>query len=449
MSVRLFHGFDFNYITANSFGSSGNSSWPTNILYLLTGYPYLFHNKGLATLDQSIGPPCQSGSSSAGFAYIDRTVGGASVGRYFNVKSNSGTVKNPAYGAATTVTRSTFATAQGHQWAIKRNLVKPTLANDTDLYFSFELFTPVFPASSISSAFSPSASWGWIFKWGDVGLKFKSSTYVSGTATTSFHDLVFSVMNGASEVATVTVANVDCQQTINATSPSLWVLFHAKLDASTGLIDCSINGNAQSVSYTGQNTVATTSNAAADAIYFGPIIADDGTTAYTGGFDSLLIDDAAFPSGLPLCLLVTMASDGTLVDTSAVGTSATTVTNALTTLADAKHVRMTSISATALLNLTMPTLTSYLTDLLGFTGQVTGLSNRYPATARKVGVGVDLSGSVVEDEYVKTKTLPFGSVITPPETSVTHMPFHVFEKSAGTKYTKTDAASVKLKLLAK
>lgn len=449
MSVRLFHGFDFNFGTTNAFGQRSNSSWTTNQQHMLTGWPYLFHNKGLATLDQTIAPVCQSGSSTAGYHALDRTHGGVSVGRAFFIRSYEGSNKNPAYGAATTVTRSTWATAQGQQFAIKRSLVDPSLVSDTELWFSFELYTPVFPASSLSSAFSPSADWGWIFKWGDVGLKFKSSTYVSGTATTSFHDLVFSVMNGASEVATVTVANVDCQQSLSATSPTLWVLFHAKLDSTTGLIECSINGNAQSVTYTGQNTVATTSNAAAEAIYFGPIVADDGTTAYCGGIDSFLIDDAAFPSGLPLCLLVPLASDGTLVDTAAAGTSPTTVVNALQTLGDAKHVRMTSINASALLNLTMPSLTLYLTDILGFTGMVNGLSNRYPTTSRKVGVGIDLSGDVVEDEYCQAKTLPFGSVVTPPETAITYSTWSVFEKSAGTKYTKTDAASVKAKLLAK
>lgn len=445
MATVFFHGFDWDLTTSNGFGSAATSSMATNWASLIAGAPYVFHNRGFATSDRAMIPANNPASANA-LLFGPRSYAGVVSGNSYGILGTTIT-RCPLYNAGTVTTRATWATAQGNQLAFSRALINPALSG-TEYWFSFELCPPVFPASSIGTAFTPSASWGSIFKWGDVELKFKNSVYVSGTATTSFHDLVFSVRNNGSEVATVTVANVNCNQAYSGTTAYMWVLLRVKLNSTTGAIECTIDGNTQSVSYTGQNTVVTTSAAAATAFYLGPIVADDGTTAYVGMVDGFMIDDAAFPTGLPVVRVINLLSDGTLVDTAAFGTSATTVVTAINSPTDARQMRMSSGTASALLNLTMPSTTGFSTTVAGFHGLGQLMANRYPLSARKLAIGVDLSGSEKLDVYSAATTLPFSSILTPPETTGASSVWQVFAKPAGGTFATTDLANVKLKLKA-
>ena len=436
MAVKLFHGFDFSV-------ESGHDAFGTNMVanqtiatvwnattYYFTPY-YLFHNKGVATLSASTGPAeSPSGTQSC---FVNRSTDGISYG---NGGSTGGAPT--AYTGATPTTRAVAATAQGHQLAIVRSRVKPSALSADEYWFSFDIIFNNIGTSSLASSYQPSASWGAIFKWGDVEVKCKSTTYISGTT----HDIVFAVMNNGTEVATVTCPGIVAGGTYTSNS-LVPVLIHVRLHATLGEIEVAINGVTQSAAYENQNTVVTTSEAAATYMYFGPPVLDNGTNLNIGQVDNFLIDDAAFPNGRPRVRLLVLASDNTLTDAAAAGSSPTTAIAALANGTDGNHLQLSSATAKALLNTTNPTTTGLSANLIGFYGMAARMSNRYPGGTRKLAMGVELSG--VENEgaaYTQVHTLPYSAIATPPETGGKTEYFEVFEKTAGVPYTTTDLASI-------
>jgi hypothetical protein len=369
-------------------------------------------------------------------------LGGSAGGKCFWPGKSASASGTTLYNAGTSVTRATAVTAQGHQLGIVRDRVLPSALSNDEYWFSFEVMMPELPNSSLTTAHTPTLDWQSIFRWGDVQIKFKESTYISGTSTTSVHDVVFAVMNNGVEVATITCPSVKCFLSLGSTD-SLWCLVHVKLHNSTGLIEASIAGNAQSVAYTGQNTVNTISNAAATAFYFSGVITDDGTSLRYGGLDNILVDDAEFPVGRPIVRLITLNADDTLTSAAAAGTSPTTVVNALSVYNDAKQLRFSSPTGSALMTNTMPSTAGLNSTVLGFQGIGIRAANRYPLSARKIAIGVSLSGVDSEDVYFKNQLLPFSSIITPPETGGDSYHWFVFEKGGGGKFATTDLANVK------
>lgn len=440
MSVKLFCGFDWAINTANAFGSSqlitnsaASVTWGN-----LVKPPYLFHNKGVATLDQTIAPPNYPSGASGGCFGSGAPTSSTSFGCCYVCGGGAGGTTVGAYTGGTTTTRATWATAQGHQIGIVRSLVKPSALSANEYWFTFELQFQNLGTSSLASSYTPSNNWASVFRWGDVELRCKQTTFISGTT----HDIVFSVMNNGSEVATVTVPGVVCGSTFSSNT-WLFVSAHVKLHGSTGLIDFAISGNAQSVSYTGQNTVNTIAEASATEFYFSPPVLDNATNAYVGGLDHILIDDASWPTGRPCIEIVTLLADDTLTDAAAAGTSPTTVTNALSSSSDAKQLRFSTVSGKATMTNTMPSTSGMDSEVLGFQGVVIRMANRYALAARKVAVGVTLSSVDAEDNYAKALALPFSSINPPPETGGVISHFFIPEKGGGGKFALTDLASVK------
>jgi hypothetical protein len=443
MSVKLFYGFDHQGDTSNAFAVFSNSSM-TAAWAALTKPRYLFHNNGVATLSQTVAPPAFPGGTTSGGIGMAATnlLGGSNGGKQFWAGKAAGISSATSYTGATTVTRATAVTAKGFQIGIVRNRVLPSSLSANEYWFSFEVTMPQLPNSSLSSSHSPTLDWQSIFRWGDVQIKFKQTTYISGGSSDAIHDVVFAVMNNGVEVATITCPSVSCLQD-GSTTTSLWCLVHVKLHASTGLIEAAIAGNAQSASYTGQNTVQTIAEADATAIYFSGCITDDGTTMRYGGLDSILVDDAEFPVGRPIVRLVTLLADDTLTDAAAAGTSPTTVVNALSSPTDPRQLRFSSSTGRALMTNTMPSTAGLNSTVLGFQGAFSRASNRYPLTGRRMATGLSLSSVDAEDEYFKNEPLPFSSIITPPETTGLDGLWSVYEKGGGGKFATSDLASIK------
>lgn len=434
MSVKLFCGFEFDTDSINNTGSAANITIPA--AWALFQKPaYLFHNNGVGTLDQTVSPPHSSSGTGAGALFSNRSTSN----RAYTPSSGSGW--STAYSAGSSVTRATWATAKGFQLAIKRSLVNPALTAN-EYWFSFELLVPHLTTSSLSSSYTPSATWGSIFKWGDVEIKAKETTFLSGSSSTISHSIVFSILNNGSEVTTLTIPQVIGGTSVSANT-WLLCLLRVKLHATTGAIEFIVNATPQAASYTNQNTVQTTAEASATEIYIGPIVLDNGTTAYNGGIDNIVIDDAQWISGRIVNAIISITGDSSLTDAAAAGTSVTTVANALSTSSDAKQLRFSSANGKATLTVTAPTTTGYNANILAYSGVVFLAANRYLQGPRKIACGIQLSGVDSVDEYTSAKVLPFSSIVTPPETSGVNLNWYVFEKpSGGGKYQTSEAASI-------
>jgi hypothetical protein len=442
--IVLYYGFDFATSTVGAFGNTALASTSVTAADawdLLVKPRWLYHNLGVATRDHTIRPPSSAHAFSTS---CFGQVGASSVGgTAYGVISGSGGINTPsgAYSGATTVPRATWATAQGHQVGIVRSLVEPALSAN-EYWFAFDLYSPYFITGTVTTAFMPTEAWKQIFKWGDVTLRCKSSSYSAPN-----HTWIIAIYNGASEVATVTVGGLDLDQAIGDTN-RLHVRLRVKLHATTGLIDCTINGVAQSVSYTNQNTVATTLEAAATEIYFGPMVADNGTLAHVGLIDNILIDDTAFPSGRPVVRLATLNADDTLTNAEAAGTTPTTVVNALSSATDAKQLRFTASNGTALLTVTWPSTSGFSSDILGVCGFLSRAANRSLTASRAIGVRLETSGANRDASRMAFDTLPASSVDPPPETNGLNLYWENNATSGGTQLTTSSLSATKIQLYA-
>jgi len=440
MALKMFMGFDPCDGESQALMLSGVMQWQTGSTQFPIP-PWLFHNKGLATLDQSIHPPAPA-STTTKSAFMPRENTLAFGCCYFPTNSTSTMPIN--YGAATATTRAVWATAQGAQLAIARNQVPGGLSAN-EYWFSFEVCPPNFNSVDMASGYEPTADWAAIFRWGDVQIRAKSATRNN---TTGYYNMVFSVRNNGTEIATITVPQVNAGGSFASTS-WLWVLVKVKLHATTGSIEAYINGNGMSASYTNQNTVNTIANASENGMYFGPIVMDNGTNAYVGGLDSIIIDDAAWPSGRPTVRFWAVASDGTLTNAAAAGTSPTTVANAIATGSttsrnDAKQLRFSAVSGRAELNMTAPSTTGFNTQVLGFFGILQRAASRNPTGARRIRPSVKVSGVDYQDAIHSAVSLPFSSIVTPPETLGVNVLW--FTDKAGSRFTTTDLSTAQLVL---
>lgn len=422
MAGKLFIGFDISKLSQTllshipSLTNSAATIW-NNHLTLPRG---VYHNKGAATQDITITPPnnASSSGSAAGCTDAGRTIG-ASYGSYTGSQ----------FDGSSATTRAVFAAAQGYQLGVNRSIA----GIGNELWATFDIKLIGLPNSTLSSTFLPSASWGKIFKWGDVEIAARDAVW------TSSHVVTFSVRNNGVEIATIEVPTV---------LPSSWLFcrFHVKLDSATGLIECEVGGVIQSVTYTGQNTVTTTSLATASTVFIGPPIFDNGTTAYPGGIDNIYFDDAAFPAGRPEPVSFTLLADDTLTNMAAFGAGATTVVSALADTTDAIAMRATASGGSAILTQTPPTTTSYLANVVCVEMALKRATNRNGASARRAELGYSLAG--VQTLGIKSKATPlvFSNTANPPETAAasTFPVEQIFETSAAAKMTKTELATMKV-----
>lgn len=448
MSVKLFCGFDFSGITSGGgFASGGSNDLGDSGSTAAQGWArfikprYLFHNKGIPTLSNTFAPPSSATSSGVGSCFGTNPSGGLAYGHGLSFSSAG------AYNVATSVTRATYASTQGFQLGIVRNMVLPALSNN-EYWFYFVVVQNALQVG-LASSYEPSASWGAVFKWGDVEIKAKEfiiDPSTSGVGTRG--QFVFAVKNNGTQIATVAVPAVATGNSAFFTNTQMHCFLRVKLHSTTGLIDFRVNGIPQSASYVDQNTVSATAEAAADVIFIGPPSFDNGTIAYAGGIDNILIDDAAWPTGIPTVFTFIPSSDDTLTNALAAGTSPTTVANALIWRGDAKALRFNANTGKALLNNPSPSTIGYDVNVLAFYGLCSRLSNRNMFGTNRLEVAMSLSAVESASDYVKNESPPFSATITPPETdNMTSSCFEIFEKPGGAgKYQTSELSSIKTAL---
>lgn len=281
-----------------------------------------------------------------------------------------------------------------------------------------------------------------VFRFGDIAVFVKSATLILTTYT-----VVFSVKNNGSEIATITVPNV--------TPGTTWSLFKmaCKLDATTGYINCTIDGVTMSSSYTGHNTVAviaagsTGTTATADHVYFGSPCMQDTSSHLTfpGCLDNIYIDDTAVPTHRPRGQRVSLSGSSTDVSAAAVGTSATTIIDALGNPTDAKAARFTGAAASTIMDLAAITTTGLETNVIGFNLYAKRPANRDANVVRYLSMGVDISGVQTMGTLAVAVVLPVSTVATPPNTDY---PIQgLFDKVYNASITTSNLANVKIRLL--
>lgn len=406
--------FGFDQFTTGAGSYTGGS----NYFAALVKPAGFYTAKGYDTLDQSVEMAAQVISG-----------GGVEGGALGCFSANSG-----AY--ITSTNRTNARTAKGGQMAI----VRSAFGIAEEIYFTADIRVMLASDTTHGSTYMPAEDYLQMFKWGDVSVRMKSATW-----TGVLFNMVAAVYNGATEVATVAFS------VPNTTWSFMKV--HVKLDASAGLIDVTINGNAQSVSYTGQNTVATTSLASAPVIYFGVPAWDNGTNLMFGSIDNCYFDLTAFPSGRPTARLLALSGE-TATGWTATGTSVTTIRNALTSdslagnVLNAKAARGSGAGSDCLFDFTALTTSDLDTNVLGFLIAASGVHNRSFTTSRKLSVGVSLSGTHNMGTVIAGTSLPLDTVATPPSTTANKFIEMITEKPAAAgPYTKTDLNSVKIRIL--
>lgn len=423
MAAVAFFGFDFCNSVVGSGGGSGNPSFHWTKMSKQNG---LYTTYGFPTLDPGL----------AGYE-----IPGANSPFNTGVESNTGSYGAPSAYKNTNITsgnRTSVNTQKGYQCTMLRS----AFSLGDEFWMSMDICHSL-SATSYTSAYSSTADHHQIFKFGDVSVRIKSATWNSGT---SLWDIVVSIHNVSTEVATVSYSQ----------NSSNWSFFkiHVKLHASTGLIDVTIDGVAQSASYTGQNTVSTTAAASATGVAFGPPAMDNATNLLIGWMDNVYFDDAGFTSGRPTARRLPLASENSSSGWSAWGTSATTVHDALTsdvagTSPNAKSAKGTGAGAEWVADVTAPTTSDLDNDVIGFQVSVSGLHNRNHADCRRLAVGISLSGTHNMGAITSAINPILLNHTTPPHTSGRiHSMEQIWEKPAAAgPYDKTDITNIKVRLL--
>lgn len=360
------------------------------------GWPLdVYHYRGVATLNKALGCTLQPGGGTFVTTYTRTMSGGQSyTGHRYGASAK--------YDGTTTPSYATWTGQNCFQLGIKR----ATHNISNEVYVTFDWHQASFPNSSITGH-EPTAEYKSIFRWGDVEIRFKSTTW-----TGSSHTVVLAIRNNGSEIATITVPGV-------TNSTEQFTRIHVKLDATGGLIDCECAGNGQSVSYTGQNTVNTISLSSAAFIYVGPPIADNNATqAYPCSITNVYMSSTGYSAGRPMAAVIGITSDNTLSGWLPEGTAVSTLTNALSLATDAKAARGYGTGAYALLNLSTR---SYLGDLVGLQPDILSIelhagkvSNRDLVIAKRLSLGISLNGVATMGSYARTVYLSTDSSGTPP-----------------------------------
>lgn len=390
--------------------------------------PGVYHYAGVATEDATIGPVLTPTNNPIFSTWTPADSSGAARSTF------QYGCRNATYGAATTPSYSSWDAAKGFQIGVKRS----TYSIGSEVWCSFDWKYECLSNSSISG-FEPTANYKSVFRWGDVEIRAKSTTW-----TGSSHTFVFSIRNNGSEVTTLSVTGV-------TNSTKQFMRIHVKLDATTGLIECDCNGTAQAASYTGQNTVATTSLASATYVYVGPPILDNNSTGcYAGAIAHVYFSTVGWSSGRPIAQWFAFGNgagylaDGTMTNWLAQGTGATTVSNALLDYSDAKAARGYGYGAEALF--TLPTLTTgnLSSSLLSIEIHGGKACNRDLVSAKRLSFGMSLSGVPTMGTAVAALALPTDTVSTPPATNYTPVVSEFFVNPA---YTLSDWTNLRVRMV--
>jgi hypothetical protein len=341
------------------------------------------------------------------------------------------TSNSTSFGLSSWVADSTFYNWGGNQIGVKRS----TWGIGSECWLSADIIPSSIQVPTTANTDYRSA----VFRWGDVSIDVKSCTLVVSTYT-----IVFSVKNNSTEVATITVPNC-------TTTSWLIMRVHCKLDGSTGLIEASINGVNQSVVYSNQNTVSsiglstTGSTTSADHIYVGPIVMTSGTTCYVGAIDNIYFDDSAVPTHRPRGERIALGTGSVDVNAAAVGTGASTISDALNNPTDAKAARFTGPSASTILDLASYSTTGLETNLIGFNLYAKRPASRAVNTTRYLSMGLSISGVNTMGTRAAATALAISSVTTPPNTDYNIQ--GLFEGIYTAGVTTSNLSNVKVRLL--
>jgi len=385
----------------------------------------VFHYTGVATEDQTAACPLIPVNS---FGFF-RNVGDVDSSGFSRSAHVYGGYTS-SYTGATSPTYSTYDSGKAFQLAVKRS----TYGIGSEIWCSFDWRFECLPNSSVSG-YEPTAEYKSVFRWGDVEIRCKSTTW-----TGSNHTVVFSIRNNGSEVTTLSVAGV-------TNSTRQFMRIHVKLDATTGLIDCDCNGTAQAASYTNQNTVTTTSLASAPFIYFGPPIFDNNSnTAYPGSITNAYFSTSAWSSGRPISEYYPFGdtvgsgviNSGTMTGWLAEGTGAGTVANALGNSGDAKAARGYGAGAEALFPMPAIVTGNLSSSVLAIEIHCLGVSNRDLVAAKRLSLGMSLSGVSTMGTSASAIALPTDVGVSPPATNYRHGLSEFFTNPAYTISDFTD-----------
>lgn len=307
---------------------------------------------------------------------------------------------------------------------------RATLGNPSELWVTMDISYSLLGNVDIPASFQRSESRFQVFKWGDLSLR--PRRIFNAASSPNRADITFELFNASTSLGTITIPSVNSLQWMH-------VRIRAKLDASTGAFEVTIDGNTSS--HTGINTVATTPLASATQLWFagGALGALSGSSNFAlASIDNLLIDDAAFPAGRPSGRRLAVTGDHSLAGwapTSGTGTVATAVSSI-----DSNSGRGTGNGSVALLNLASLTTTGLNTDILGWQILACGVSNVDTATARKLVTGVDVGGVARNGTNISAQSPP----LTPSE--INPGMDTIFYNGGTTNFTLTNVTNTKLRL---
>lgn len=237
-----------------------------------------------------------------------------------------------------------------------------------------------------------------IFKWGDLSLRLRAIK--NPQITPDRGDIEFGLYNGSVLLGTITVLNVNQTSSNPYTTPWHWnfVKIHAKLDTTSGSFEVSIDG--QNASFTGINTVATTSAVSASHLYFSPgslgRVSDTSGPITQGVMDNIYVNDSGFPVGRPAAVRTELVADHPDNQWTAVGAGATSCWEALRSQDDtigrgnSRSVRGLGVGSKLFCNIqTLSRVgTGIQPTLLGVQYVVGGISNVNLDDASRVRAGI-------------------------------------------------------------
>ncbi len=308
---------------------------------------------------------------------------------------------------------------------------RSTLGDPSELWVTMDISHALLANVDDPTNYERAQSRFQVFKWGDLSLRLRRIFNFS--TGPSRCDVTFELFNVSSSLGTITLTSVNASQWMH-------VRIHAKLDASSGAFEVSIDGTASN--HTGINTVATTSLSSATQLWFSAgalgVVTGSSSPISLGSIDNLLIDNAAFPAGRPSGRRLAISGDGTLTGW-APSSGSGTLTTALSAI-DSNSARGTGDGSVALLTLASLTTTGLNTDILGWQIQACGVSNVDTTLARKLVTGVDVGGVSRLGTNISSQSPP----LTPSE--INPGIDTVFYNGGTTNFTLTDVTNTKLRL---
>lgn len=285
-------------------------------------------------------------------------------------------------------------------------LLKSSIGNINDVYCTFDTFFEApgntFFNRSVPSTWAQTSSRWQIFKFGDLSVRLISVEPAAAIpAPPGYYDVTFGAYNGATSLFTITVSSAYLLA-------GKWFHFRirAKLASGTdGLITLYVEGSSNSS--TGINTVATTPFASVDRLWFsggGMQEPDPTPESFACVIDNILIDNSAFPIGKPITAVVSSGFFDNSVLNWAASSGGTLSAAALSV--DSNRAVGSNVGARLALDITAPTMTTWLSGLIGYQIVPGLLMNRTVGSGRRVKSGVSVGGTDVFANNIRNQVLP-------------------------------------------